>query len=252
MRSDWVFVFASFLAVPGIVGAATNPAIDRTEGMSVDSFRAKDLPVQVIPEDFATPEEAAQIKKRKRESDAAIWVVEDRSHKPPDHGDLLGVVQGDWNNDGFRDFAVLSAPSDQYSATLSIYEGGKYGPLSKVAEIAGTFGPHASISARSETAFSVYEVQLTGRHDWSKKVVIAFRDHEYVIAGIEVWAADSKEPGNENRCDWNLRTGQIIEETDLDSGYPNKSSNRISAWHADLTEYFEVSARIYNLCDGMY
>lgn len=252
MRSFWVFVFASFLAVPGIVGAATNPAIDRSEGMRVDSFRAKQAPVQVIPEDFATPEEAAQIKQRKRESDAAIWVVEDRSHKPPGHGDLLGAVQGDWNNDGFRDFAVLSVSSDQYSAKLSIYEGDKYGPLSKVAEIAGTSGPHASISARSETAFSVYEVQLTGRHDWSKKVVFAFREHDYVIAGIEVWAADSMEPGNENRCDWNLRTGQIIEETDLDSDYPITTSSRIAAWHAELTEYFEVSARINNVCDGMY
>lgn len=239
----------------GVMGTSAlggiNPKVSLgAEGKSTSGeIAAPSSPFWVVPEDFEDVN-TDEIKQLVKEDELpSIWVTESDQTKPIEPGDLLGAVKGDWNSDGLDDFALLRANTeDVYGVSLTIHEAGNRGRLTKVADISYPAGVHAKITRRSETAFAVSQGNLIGRHDWSTEIIFAFREGNYVIAGINLWEADSMEPGNEKSCEWNLRTGFIIEKHGLDGDNPSKSKKRISPRHALLVDLYDVRERAYKLC----
>lgn len=246
--------YAAIIAM-GLMGTSAlggiNPTVslDPAERSASGTIAAPSGPIKIIPEDFQD-EHSDKTRHLVNEDELpSIWVAESDQPKSVEPGDLIGAVKGDWNSDGLDDFALLSVNNeDGYGVRLTVHEAVKLGRLTKVAEISFPYGVNTLIARRSDTVFAVSTGQRTGRHDWSTEIIFAFREGDYVIAGINLWEADSMEPGNEKRCEWNLRTGLIIEKYGLDGDSPTKSKQRISPQHALLEDFLDVRDRAFQLC----
>jgi hypothetical protein len=142
-------------------------------------------------------------------SQAAVSIVPDS---------IISVASSDWNGDGAADRAILAegAPGE---ADLYIYlstPAQANNPPRELAlakqhvawrgEMAGT-EPSLELSSRGSLLLKSGN-QSIGRDRWEQTLTVAYRNDQFVIAGLTLEVRDTLDHSVGGNCDLNLLTGQ--------------------------------------------
>ena len=116
-------------------------------------------------------------------------------------------VSGDLDADGITDTAYIT------SDLRLVIESSRVGQV-EYGRVEGNFGwggrqPNLSISEAGSLVLGTLNLG-GGSSRWEQWETMAFRDGEFVLAGITYWWRDSLDPTNEGTCDVNLLTGQGV------------------------------------------
>ncbi len=152
---------------------------------------------------------------------------------------VLGVVIGDWNNDGGMDRAILVAPENEdHDVGLYIYlhddANGSQLEIFKPNLVwsGAMWGSTPSLGVNSSGSLQVLsQNQAIGRHRWLQKLTIAYRNGHFLVAGYTYESYDTLDLNSGLSCDVNLLTGK---------GVKNKKAfktNQINIKLADWSEH---------------
>lgn len=193
MRNFFSFIFLGLVAVPPAVFAVGKAGVDLSASSALDRAKIESDPVTVTAEDFEAFDQADASGRDEQED----W----------SDGHKNEAIRGDWNQDGFTDVVTFTDPTNEYFATLTIYEGRPDGGLVRVAQLAEAFSNKGDggVKNRSETTFEVHEVVMGGRSTWGQETVIAYRNGAYLIAGVDRWGYDGMERESDTRCERHVR-----------------------------------------------
>lgn len=154
-------------------------------------------------------------------------------------GNVLGVVNGDWNNDGGMDRAILVAPTKiDNDVGLYIYLEENNNPKLEVFKPnlvwSGSFwGSTPSLKITAAGSLQVVsQNQAIGRYRWSKTLTIAYRNGNFVVAGYTYDSYDTLDLSAGLSCDVNLLTG---------SGIKNKKKFRTAKQSTKLADWTDQS-----------
>lgn len=130
---------------------------------------------------------------------------------------VLSAVVGDWNDDGSMDRAVLIDDPDNSSADLAIYTSDGEQKLKAagfahdIAFAGAMFGsmPQLRIDDKHKGALQVYsENTAVGRDKWERTMTLAYRNGQFVVAGLTLTAWDTLNPKGGGTCDINYLSGK--------------------------------------------
>ena len=126
---------------------------------------------------------------------------------------VLASVTSDWNDDGSMDRAVLVEGDD--AADLIIYLSDGDNGMKPAAYAPGLvssgvmFGTLPELRLSPTNGLQVYSENTgVGRDHWEQTLSLAWRDGQFVIAGITYSANDTLDPKAGGTCDINLLTGK--------------------------------------------
>ncbi len=127
---------------------------------------------------------------------------------------VLSVVSSDWNEDGSMDRALLIDTGNDDGADLHIYL--DVDNEDRTTIIKGGFawrglmwGQQATLSLNEQQSLVVHTQNTgIGRNAWEQKVIIAWRNEQFVVAGYTYDSYDKLDPNNVVECDINLLTGK--------------------------------------------
>ncbi len=132
---------------------------------------------------------------------------------------VLSAVTLDFKNEGETDRAVLTQNADD-AANLYIYfstpdpnssEGAFKLILAKksVVSAGSMWGQHPSLGVNDKGSLVITSSNTAvGREKWTQSLTIAFRNNEFVIAGITFSTHDGLDPKAGGHCDLNLLAGK--------------------------------------------
>ena len=126
---------------------------------------------------------------------------------------VLAAVTSDWNDDGSMDRAVLVDGDD--GAGLIIYLSDGENGLKPAAYAPGLvssgvmFGTLPDLKLSPSGGLQVTSENIgVGRDHWEQTLSLAWRDGQFVVAGITYTANDTLDPKAGGTCDINLLTGK--------------------------------------------
>lgn len=126
---------------------------------------------------------------------------------------VLSAAVADWNDDGTMDRAVLIGGDSDADLLIYLSDGDNglkaaaYAPgLVFSGAMAGTFAdlqlsPQGGLQVHSENG-------AVGRDRWDQILTLAWRDGQFVVAGVTYGAVDTLDPTAGGNCDINLLTGK--------------------------------------------
>lgn len=132
---------------------------------------------------------------------------------------IVSAATGDWDKDGNPDLALLVAAPDEsgedHSVYISLYdaESGtmklKTAAVNKVwgnLTVAGQ-GPFLRVLPNGSMQI-VSHNDAIGRDRWERKLTIAYRNFDFVVAGYTYTSYDTLDLDNTSDCDFNVLTGK--------------------------------------------
>ena len=156
---------------------------------------------------------------------------------------VIGGASGDWNKDGKTDLALLVAPgSEDEDIGLVLYLEDADRPLLRPviqvknfvwgnASLDGFYGQDPTIAATESGSIRVRsENSGIGRGRWEQTLTIAYRDGEFLVAGMTYSHYDTLDPDANGSCDYNVLTGAFVK--DGKSGKTTPQRIAVSDWTA--------------------
>jgi hypothetical protein len=135
------------------------------------------------------------------------------AQEPPEPGDLVAALSGDWNGDGAPDAATLTQDEGS-AANLTLYLGDPVYGLKRVAHrprvifSGGMGGQTPKLEAASPSSLKLHQEQIgIGRTPWESTLSIAWRNGQFMLAGYSYMFYDRIDPDHNGHCDVNLLTG---------------------------------------------
>lgn len=133
--------------------------------------------------------------------------------------DVLSAVTLDMNDDGRFDRAVLLEDGD--AATLAVYlsvRGGEDRSERRLAIlkrgaawIGAMWGQQPSLAVGARGSLLVHSANDSiGRDRWSQTLAVAYRNGDFVVAGLAFRRRDALDPATAGVCDLNYLTGQGV------------------------------------------
>jgi len=125
---------------------------------------------------------------------------------------LIAALSGDWNGDEMPDAVFLVQGADD-TADIRVFGGGFRGlePQFTVpgAVYAGPWGGQApGLVALSDSSFAITSEQTgIGPTPWMQRIMVAYRDGGFVVAGYTYDFYDRLDPEHYGTCDVNLLSG---------------------------------------------
>ena len=127
---------------------------------------------------------------------------------------VLSAAVSDWNDDGTMDRAVLVDNGDA-AADLLIYLSDGDNGLKPAAYAPGVVfsgamaGTLADLQLSPQGGLQVHsENGAVGRDRWDQVLTLAWRNGQFVVAGVTYGAVDTLDPTAGGNCDINLLTGK--------------------------------------------
>ena len=140
--------------------------------------------------------------------------------EPLDPANILQAVVGDWNSDGAEDLVLLTRGSEYMDLLFFLQD--KDGAYLKpagaaVGKVWGRMGADTFVGQEPDVkALPNGSIQVITRNDsigrdrWQQTLTLAYRNTDFVVAGLTYSYYDTLEPDNNGDCDVNVLTGKGI------------------------------------------
>lgn len=159
---------------------------------------------------------------------------------------IFSVAHGDWNNDEAAD-AVIIIDKDGHQFDVLFYLTDKSQRLKLHDHVPDMvwgssvmYGQEPWVSVLKNGSITLGSQNFSiGRNRWQQELIIAFRNSEFVVAGLNYSHYDTLDPEANGSCDLNLLTGK---------GVVDDENVTFPATRYNIHEISQNMDGFYNLC----